>query len=89
MTSKAPKSCASTPRCGLHALRIPVIDLAFWDVLGTVLAAILIWYVIRRWMPNLHVGTVIFIFFVIAIATHAYLGIDTRLNRFLFCGGSR
>lgn len=29
----------STPRVGIHALRIPYVDWALWDVVGTVAAA--------------------------------------------------
>ena len=72
-------SCAKTPRCGIHKLRIPIVDLAFWDVLMTLIAA----FAISRFVPRVHLATWILILFVLGIVVHAMLGIQTRLNCFL------
>lgn len=75
------KSCPFRPRCGIHALRIPFVDLAFWDVFLTLVAGVVIWKLLEKKMPLVVVWLILF---VIAICTHRVLGIPTRLNQFLF-----
>lgn len=66
------------PREGLHKLRIPIIDLAFWDVLGTVL----IGYVLVRSFglnPIMVAGALV----LITIFVHWLFCVPTKLNVFL------
>jgi hypothetical protein len=71
------------PRQGFHAARVPVLDVALWDTVGTVaIAAGLAAGFgggVGRWLAGL---------MALAVAAHAVCGTCTRLNRALgLCGG--
>ena len=78
----------SIPRQGIHKYRIPGIDLATLDVVGTVLAAVPISYAISYY-SELNINfmvlliIVIILLFVIATGVHYYLGIQTQLMTYL------
>lgn len=71
--------CASKPRCGIHALRIPIIDHAFWDVFFTVLFAI----GVAR-LTNANVWISIAFMFIVGVVCHYFFEIRTQLNTYLF-----
>jgi len=64
----------SEPRKGLHEQRIPVLDWALWDVVGTVIAA----YVLARWQQwSLWKTTLVL--FVLGEVVHYAMGIKTAI----------
>ncbi len=67
------------PRVGMHRLRIPGLDVAVVDALGTVLVALALarW---RRW----HVGLTLLGALLAAIVAHRLFCVNTRLNVALF-----
>lgn len=60
----------STPRQGIHALRL--FDIAIVDVLFTILAAVLI--------SRKHFVVAFFMLMVLSVTVHTLLGIETKTN---------
>lgn len=73
------KDALGKPREGIHAIRIPVIDIALVDTLLTVIAAL----VFSKLFKSSFIWTFI-VFIVIAIVIHRVLCVDTRLNQLIF-----
>lgn len=71
-------SCATLPRCGFHSLRIPWIDLAFWDVFGTILVAagLAFWF-----KKSFFIILIALVF--LGIFVHWLLRIPTQLNQYM------
>jgi hypothetical protein len=72
------KDAGGVPGQGLHALRIPVVDLAAVDVVGTVVIALL---VARRF--HWRAWIVVCAAFVVGFVAHALFCVDTRGMRYL------
>lgn len=72
------REVAGKPREGLHKLRIPIIDLAFWDVFGTVLVGVVL---VKSFglNPIVVTGSLVFI----TIFAHWLFCVPTRINTFL------
>ena len=72
-------STAFTPRAGMHALRIPVLDVALVDVAGTLVIAGLLarWLRVRFWKVCLAL-------FVAGVVAHRLAGVRTRVDVALF-----
>lgn len=68
----------STPREGIHATRIPVLDVALWDVVGTVVVAVVVALVFRWPVWATLAGA-----FLLGVLVHAALKIKTRANAWL------
>ena len=62
------------PRAGVHAARIPGLDIAFWDTVGTVIVAVVLAFVFRqsawRWLLLLCV---------LGFVAHLAFGVRTKL----------
>lgn len=65
----------------IHATRIPIIDVALWDVVGTALVAIIVAkQMSRRFDHQLITSISLFIVFVlISIVVHISFGVRTRV----------
>jgi uncharacterized membrane protein YqaE (UPF0057 family) len=65
-------------RIGFHKARIPVIDLARNDVIGTIVAGVLLsqFFNYNLWMIEI-------LLFILGSVIHAMFGIPTQLNRYL------
>ena len=66
----------STPRVGIHALRIPIIDVAAIDTIGTIVGG----YGISKIM-NWSFATTTASLFGIGLAFHHFYNIDTTMHR--------
>ena len=66
------------PGKGVHALRIPVVDLAAVDVVGALLVA---WAIARTWRVSMLLTCAAV--FVCGVVVHAVFCVDTRVNRWL------
>lgn len=66
-------------REGVHATRIPVVDVAFWDVAMTIVAA----YVFARSYGGVSMSTSLLLWFSLGIAMHALFCVPTSQTRFL------
>ena len=65
---------AGRPRQGIHARRIPLLDWALWDVVGTVVVAV----ILSRWLrrpPWLVAGGL----FLLSVVVHLLLGVPTAV----------
>lgn len=72
------KDIGGKPREGLHRLRIPIIDLAFWDVAGTIaIGYVLVAYF--KFNPIITATTLV----LLTIFVHWLFCVPTRLNVFL------
>lgn len=67
------------PRQGFHAARIPFIDIALWDTVGTVVIALVIAYVFK-----LTAWKVVVYAFVLGIFMHWLFSVRTKINLLLF-----
>lgn len=66
------------PREGFHKARIPFLDMALWDTVGTVLLIILLCYLTKvNWIIVLLFFTIIAVFF------HALFCVSTKLAEYL------
>ena len=72
------REAGGTPRMGLHALRIPLIDVAFWDVVGTLLIAVLIAHILKT-----NVVSTVLIAFLLGCAAHIVFCVPTTVTRFI------
>lgn len=70
------------PRTGVHATRIPFLDIAFWDTVGTVGIALLLHYSIPALRKHNAAWTISGLF-LIAIIMHYAFCVPTRLNQAL------
>jgi hypothetical protein len=76
MESPAPlASLLGEPRQGFHAARIPVLDVALWDTVGTIVIAVVVAYLF-----NLPVWLTVAAAFLLGIYAHWLFGVNTRLN---------
>ena len=67
---------AGRPREGFHAARIPVIDVALWDVVGTICIAI----VLAHWFQT-NVGWTLLMVFAVAVLLHWLFCVETTIMR--------
>lgn len=68
-----------TPGTGIHSTRL--FGLAFWDMLLTVVFAILV----NRWVfDGKHFAGVLVAMVLLGIGVHRALGINTKLNQIIF-----
>jgi hypothetical protein len=73
----------SVPREGIHKWRIPIIDLALLDVLGTFIAA---YFIVKFTEKKIKINKVILwfiILFLIGQIIHKYLNIETQFLKWL------
>lgn len=68
------------PRIGAHAIRIPIIDIAFVDTLLTVILA---WFIYKQYDYK-SFWNVFIVLILIGIVIHHMFCVKTRLNEFLF-----
>jgi len=68
------KDSLGKPNHGFHSARIPGLDLALWDVLGTVVIGLVLAYLFK-WSP---LWTVVGLF-VIATFLHWLFGVKTKI----------
>jgi hypothetical protein len=67
------------PREGVHAARIPGVDVALWDVVGTIVGGLLI-----AWVTGWSVWATVACAFVAGVVAHLLFCIQTRANTWLF-----
>lgn len=70
------------PRTGVHATRIPFLDIALWDTVGTIVIALLLHYSIPALRKH-NVAWTISGLFITAIVAHYAFCVPTRLNQVL------
>ena len=73
------KNIFGEPREGAHSTRIPIIDVAFVDVLLTIILA----FVISK-NTKYSFGIMILILFAVSILLHRIFCVDTRINQLIF-----
>lgn len=69
---------AGRPREGLHAARIPGLDVALWDVVGTIVGAVIVARVMRWPVAWTVAGA-----FVVGVVAHWAFCVPTRANQWL------
>ena len=72
------KDALGKPREGIHALRIPYLDIAFWDVVGTIVISGGIAYYFDKSQTN--VVSWIIIAFALGFFFHHVFGVRTKLT---------
>lgn len=70
------KDIFGKPNEGVHAIRIPIINLAAVDVIGTILIAYILWLVIPQKRVSLLM--MIVIIFALAEIMHILFGVKTK-----------
>ncbi len=71
------------PRKDFHSIRIPILDIALLDTLGTIFFAyILSFYCLKRTKYNFFI--ILFILFILAIFSHYIFCVKTKINSLLF-----
>ena len=83
------KNALGIPYQGFHEKRIPILDLALNDVLGTIFLGILLWgilYELKIFTEILYNQIIlcIAIMFAVGILLHRIFCVNTRLNKFIF-----
>lgn len=86
------KNVLGVPKQGFHESRIPVVDLAFNDVVGTIGLGLILWGILCLFKINTNLSKnlglqclySILIMFGIGIFLHWLFCVDTTLNIFLF-----
>jgi len=63
------------PRTGIHARRIPIIDLAFWDTIQTLVLAVSIAFVFK-----LSIWKSVVAVFALGLAAHVAFGVKTKMT---------
>ena len=72
------KDSLGKPNQGFHSTRIPILDVALWDVLGTVVIGLVLAY-FMKWSP---LWTVLGLF-VLATFLHWLFGVKTKVVKTL------
>ena len=73
------KNIAGNPREGIHAARIPIIDLAFWDTALTILVI----FIASR-LGNYNFVILFIVIFLSGIIAHKLFCVNTKLNSYIF-----
>lgn len=73
------KSIFGDPREGPHAHRIPLLDVATVDVVGTLVIAIIIYALVGHSLGYITLGL-----FILGILAHRIFGVSTKIDRVLF-----
>jgi hypothetical protein len=73
------KDALGVPRKGIHALRIPWVDLAAVDVIGTLVIAV----AVAKWLEVSFLTSLIVVM-LLAIALHRVFCVDTRVAVAIF-----
>jgi len=69
------KDSLGEPRKGFHAARIPILDVALWDTLGTIVIAALVAYAFKWSAWKTILGA-----FVLATFLHWLFGVRTKMT---------
>ncbi len=81
------KNLFGEPRTGIHSLRIPLIDVGFWDVFFTILLglfiALLSILLFKTNIKNTIIISQIFVF-LLGIGIHRLFCVRTRIDKLLF-----
>ncbi len=81
------KNLFGEPRTGIHSLRIPLIDVGFWDVFFTILLglfiALLSILLFKTNIKNTLIISQIFVF-LLGIGIHRLFCVRTRVDKLLF-----
>ena len=81
------KNLFGEPRTGIHSLRIPIIDVGFYDVLFTVLLGLFIAifpiFFFKTNIKNTIIISQIFVF-LLGIVVHRIFCVRTRVDQLLF-----
>jgi len=81
------KNLFGEPRTGIHSLRIPIIDIGFYDVLLTILLGLFISFIIilsfKTNIKNTIILSQIFVF-ILGIAFHRLFCVRTTMDKLLF-----
>lgn len=72
---------SGTERKGIHSVRVPVLDLALFDLLGTWIAA----YLLAKYVLHMDTLPVFFGVWLIGVLVHCTMRIKTPVTGF-FCG---
>ena len=72
------KDSLGIPRQGIHSTRIPYLDLALWDVLGTLMLIVLVSYFLKYSLLSVTLCTTL-----LFIIVHKIFCVDTKLNTVL------
>ena len=73
------KDVFGAPRQGVHAARIPIVDLAFWDVLGTIILVVVLSYTLGTSLLKTAIATTVAFIFL-----HWLFCVDTTLTKAIF-----
>lgn len=73
------KNLGGLPGEGIHAPRIPIIKLAFWDTFLTILGIFVVSVLTKYSFITLFIIT-----FLIAIIAHKLFCVNTKLNSYIF-----
>ena len=81
------KNLFGEPRTGIHSLRIPIIDVGFWDVFFTVILGLFIAVIpilfFKTNIKNTIIISQIFVF-LLGIIVHRLFCVRTRVDQLLF-----
>lgn len=81
------KNLFGEPKTGIHSLRIPVIDVGFWDVFSTILLglffALLSIFLFKTNVKNTLIISQIFVF-LLGIFVHRLFCVRTQVDKLLF-----
>jgi len=78
------KDALGVPRTGFHSARIPWLDFALWDTVGTIVVA---WLLVFLFAKDKSVANTIFwiiIAFAIGVVFHLAFGVKTKMTQDLF-----
>jgi hypothetical protein len=73
------RNILGAPREGVHSARIPVIDMAAFDVVGTILIALIVWWLLG-YRTVLSYLTVLLSLYIFAEILHYFFCVPTRLQ---------
>lgn len=69
------------PNVGAHSIRIPIVDLAFVDTIGTVVVG---YFVYNLWFKNVDPYLYIICVILFVVFIHKLFCVETRFNRALW-----
>ena len=68
------------PRDGIHALRIPYIDVAFWDTFLTIVVTVFVVLIFDKSASMLSIASCVALMFMIGAIVHRIIGIETKMS---------
>lgn len=75
------KNILGKPREGIHAMRIPIIDVALVDTVMTIIGA---WFIQQLFFHSTPYWKVLLLFFILGEIMHVLFCVKTRISKTLF-----